>query len=503
MLNVTYFRIVHWRLQAVIISPPSSKTLLINSYFPTDSQAVNINIQLQELGEIIDIIKNLIEAHPCDAVVWAGDINADFSRNSAHVRLVKETMEDLKISTAWERFGADFTCISDVGGVSRTSVLDHISFSEGLAGALSDAGVIHLVENRSDHSPIYAVFESIIVKQDSSEAHEHIAKPSWKRSSDNEKIKYCDKLEERLNSIVIPKSIYECRDVKCTSEAHKDEADKLMEKVLNTVQKTAEECLPCPKATKEKVKVMPGWKETVKPLRDVAFFWHQVWQSAGRQLNTGLHQMMKKTRNVFHMQAKKCQRAEEKIRKNKLLNACLTGEGNIFSEIKSMRKTKPIVANSIDGVTENIPEHFKSIYSDLFNSVDDANNMAEVSEAIAKKVKSKDIDDIEKVTPDIVKKAAAKLKPGKGDSVFTFSSDCVKVDSKQLSVLLAAIFQSYLVHGHVTRFLLLATLVPIIKDKLGSINTSKNYRSIAISSSLFQNDNGSSKYNDILAQHAT
>ena len=101
-------------------------------------------------------------------------------------------------------------------------------------------------------------------------------------------------------------------------------------------------------------------------MQDVAFFWHQVWQSAGRPLNTGLHQMMKKTRNVFHMQAKKCQRAEEKIRKNKLLNACLTGEGNIFSEIKSMRKTKPIVANSIDGVTENIPEHFKSIYSDLF-----------------------------------------------------------------------------------------------------------------------------------------
>ena len=42
--------------------------------------------------------------------------------------------------------------------------------------------------------------------------------------------------------------------------------------------------------------------------------------------------------------------------------------------------------------------------------------------------------------------------------------------------------QGFLVHGHVTLILLLATLVPIIKDKLGSINVSKNYRSIAISS---------------------
>ena len=43
-------------------------------------------------------------------------------------------------------------------------------------------------------------------------------------------------------------------------------------------------------------------------------------------------------------------------------------------------------------------------------------------------------------------------------------------------------FRSFLIHGHFTVFLLLATLIPIIKDKLGSISSSKNYRSIAISS---------------------
>ena len=119
---------------------------------------------------------------------------------------------------------------------------------------------------------------------------------------------------------------------------------------------------------------------------------------------------------------------------------------------------------------------------DRFNSVNDAENMAKVSQEISHRVSPSDIDDIEKVTPDIVKQAAAKLKPGKSAPVYSFSSDCVKVDSNRLAELLSTIFQSYLIHGHVTRFLLLATLVPIIKDKLGSINSSKNYRSIAISS---------------------
>ena len=48
--------------------------------------------------------------------------------------------------------------------------------------------------------------------------------------------------------------------------------------------------------------------------------------------------------------------------------------------------------------------------------------------------------------------------------------------------LLSTVIQSFLIHGHITNILMLATLVPIIKDKLGSINVSKNYRSIAISS---------------------
>ena len=92
------------------------------------------------------------------------------------------------------------------------------------------------------------------------------------------------------------------------------------------------------------------------------------------------------------------------------------------------------------------------------------------------------LEDVSKVTPKVVKEAASKLKPGKTDPVLKFSSDCIKVESDKLNELLSVIIQCYLIHGHVTRFLLLATLVPIIKDKLGSMNSSKNYRSIAISS---------------------
>ena len=41
-------------------------------------------------------------------------------------------------------------------------------------------------------------------------------------------------------------------------------------------------------------------------------------------------------------------------------------------------------------------------------------------------------------------------------------------------------------HGHISNFLLISTLLPIIKDKLGDTSVSKNYRSIAISSVILK-----------------
>ena len=44
----------------------------------------------------------------------------------------------------------------------------------------------------------------------------------------------------------------------------------------------------------------------------------------------------------------------------------------------------------------------------------------------------------------------------------------------------------FLIHGHVSQVLLLATMVPLIKNKLGDSDTSDNYRSIALSSVILK-----------------
>ena len=67
-----------------------------------------------------------------------------------------------------------------------------------------------------------------------------------------------------------------------------------MESVLDGIEKAAFEALPVIKndASKKKKKIVPGWSEEIKPFRDSAFFWSQIWKSAGRPLNTQLHNIM-------------------------------------------------------------------------------------------------------------------------------------------------------------------------------------------------------------------
>ena len=110
----------------------------------------------------------------------------------------------------------------------------------------------------------------------------------------------------------------------------------------------------------------------------------------------------------------------------------------------------------------------------MYNSVDDKENIQNLLDDVNDGINFTHAHDVHKVTPEIVKEAAKHLKDGKSDPVHVFSSDCIKNDPDMLFKLLSIAIKSFLFHGHVTVYLLLATLVPIIKNKLAIINTTKN-----------------------------
>ena len=78
------------------------------------------------------------------------------------------------------------------------------------------------------------------------------------------------------------------------------------------------------------------------------------------------------------------------------------------------------------------------------------------------------------------------LKSNKTNPVVDFNSDCIKNAPFAFCEIIAVIFRHFVTHGHVSSFLMISVLIPNIKDKLGDISSSDNYRSIALSSLILK-----------------
>ena len=106
----------------------------------------------------------------------------------------------------------------------------------------------------------------------------------------------------------------------------------------------------------------------MKPHKDSARFHYQLWLCGGK-LNQGpLFENMRKSRNQFKCAKRMCINAAEALKRNKLVDAILSGDQNIFDEVKKMRGNTNSEATRIDGLTDNneIADHLKSQYEALY-----------------------------------------------------------------------------------------------------------------------------------------
>ena len=185
---------------------------------------------------------------------------------------------------------------------------------------------------------------------------------------------------------------------------------------------------------------------------------------------------------------RRLERAGDNIQNDKFVQDLLKGGKNIFQEVKKFRGKSRMCSSTIDGVvgSGNISEHFASIYSDLYSKVELDDEFEEVSARIDSKISPDSMLDVDRVTDNLVKEALKKMKAGKSDALYDFSSDCIINGPKTLIPHLTNLVKLFLIHGKAPLFLLVCSLVPLVKDNLADLATSDNYRAIAIGSLLLK-----------------
>ena len=490
--NTTILKSQSWRIQPLLIKVNMKSFLVLNSYFPTDPRTMGgENIELEN---VLAELSTIISSTNFDSLYLVGDLNCNFLRNSSHVECVKTFMNDCNMYSLWRDFPVDFTHVFENENRCFSNTIDHILTLSRSSDEVVDAGVLHLVENMSDHEPIYVVIK---VKQEPAEVDEiprveAKPKPIWKKASPDQKLEFNDILFRKLSSMNIPEELTKCSNVHCDDASHKKAIDSYIEELLANVNESGFETLPISKPSVNKrkedtIKSTAGWKDYVEPFQDKARFWFAVWKSAGKPMNTELHKVMKMTKNRYHYQVRKCQRIENFIKNRKIVENCLDTDTDLFAEIKRQRANFNEDDVTIDGSSgRDIPNKFADVYKELFNRCNDEEKIKDMKNDIEGRIDQSDLREIDKINSTVIKEALDKIKSNKSDPLFDFSSDFLKNAPELLHEHLAIVIKAFVTHAHVTANLLIATLVPIVKDKLADLCDSKNYRSIAISSLILK-----------------
>ena len=160
--------------------------------------------------------------------------------------------------------------------------------------------------------------------------------------------------------------------------------------------------------------------------------------------------------------------------------SCLNDNNNLYDEIRRQRKCKQTFTSTIYGQTDDIPG-----YKSLYNSIGDISNLSLLEDSLECEIDERNLKDVNLITTDMLKSAMQRLTPGKTDTPPEIISDCFRGAPDILYAHLTTSLKSVIIHGHVSEFLLMSTLIPIIKDKLGDITKNSDYRSIAISSLIY------------------
>lgn len=476
------------RVQAVMID---SRIILINCYFPCDTQ--NGNFNEFELLKCLEDIRCIVLSHPNKEVLLAGDLNADFSRNTPFVNLVRDLMLELKLVDTWWTHPIDFTFSSCINNRTSFSTLDHFLINDSVTNNVLEAGTIHLGDNLSGHEPIYlSLTMNNAIYIDPSSANKYSQsnnldyKPCWNKVTPDQLIKFKDDLQHNINSMNIPQGIF-CNDVLCSNPCHKTDIDEYCKHILSVTDTATLNNIPPIKKPNEKK--LPGWSDLVKPYQDDARFYYAVWVSYGKPINCPLHNLVKHSKNVYHYAVRRIKRQEEALRNDKLLEHCLKGNStNVVKEFKKQNTNRPQATDSVDGFnnSEDISNHFASVYKNLYQKNDSSNLLKTQIEEMNSNISVGNLEEVDQLTPAVVYQAISSLHKSKNDSLYNFKSDAFIHGKDVLVNHLTLLLQAFLIHCHVPNDILISSLHPIIKDKLGDKCSSLNYRAIGSSSIILK-----------------
>ena len=353
------------RVCAVRICCDTWRLLLINVYMPYEDGDSNTDVSAVELATIENIVNCNLDCH----VIIGGNWNVDINRNWCHTALLESFSEHMSLMLADRHIGCsvDYTYNFNM---QRFSCLDHFM----LSGVLFDMSVLsvsvrHDGENISDHDPLVMSLnlEGGVFELTDRSFKQRIA---WWKTNESNTHEYRQLLRQLLGTIKLPVDALTCHDPNCRNVGHSIALNAYAHALTDSCLQAAATVFP---HTGQGVKrCLPGWNEYVKPEREQAILWHNIWVECGRPRDGWVASIMRRTRAKYHYAVRRVKRDRMNITRQRFVDAVLSDNSRDFwLEVKRMNGNKVGCANVVDDKTNvtSISDHFASYYKVLYNSV--------------------------------------------------------------------------------------------------------------------------------------
>jgi hypothetical protein len=174
-----------------------------------------------------------------------------------------------------------------------------------------------------------------------------------------------------------------------------------------------------------------------------------------------------------------------------LLQAAESGDRALLQEMRKVMGSKHAaqeLPDSLEGAVghENILEKFRQLYSALYNSAGTEVQMTDLKKLVESMVDCTAETEVGKITGEVVRKAAGRMKPAKIDVSQGYTSDVFRHAPPIFFEKLAAVFRSYLVHGTITLSALACSFMPILKSAKKDPTQFDSWRAVAGASQLLK-----------------
>lgn len=444
------------------------KIIILNVYMPYEC-IFNEDEYLSRLAFIMSFIQD--NSSTCIYVL--GDMNADITdANSSFGNHLLQFCTDsgLILSSKVLLPNDSYTYISEAW--HSTSWLDHCLCTVDAHDSIEIMKIEYDLAT-TDHIPFFVVLNTgtipVLLPVDNGIDVEKI---NWSKISKQDLNRYVDHSDALLANIEVPNDALLCRDMNCKNVQHCKALCSLYEAIVESLSISSR---PLYKPRKNLCIAKPGWKEYVEELHVEARNAFKKWAESGKSRHGPLFEIKKSTNARFKCALRYIKRNENIMRSDSLAWKLQNNNVNDFwKEIKTINNCKISLPSNIDGVSgpDEISQLWRKHYCELLNCV--KSNLFVVDNV--------EYNDDVVITSSEIHEAILKLRDNKACGPDHITAEHLKLASKKLCPLVAMCYTGFFVHGELPDSMLSVELVPVIKDKVGKLNSSDNYRPIALAS---------------------